>query len=133
MNRFMRSWQVLTVLYSDSTMSFRHQLSHLYLLLNYSLIMHRNINKKYVNRNWKLLIHTSTHSCIHTFHRKWIISNITKSGDSNYYKRFCLMIFLSDSIFCIRIHCKFNIFIITVFIQIIRKKYYRRLLEIWWC
>ena len=132
MNRFMRSWQVLTVLYSDSTMSFRHQLSHLYLLLNYSLIMHRNINKKYVNRNSEQMIHKSIHF-IHTFHRKWIISNITKSGDSNYYKSFYLIIFLSDSIFCIGIHCKFNIFIITVFIQIIRKKYYRRLLENRWC
>ena len=42
--------------------SLRHQLSQLYLLLNYALIMHRNIGKKYINENSVHMLYTSIES-----------------------------------------------------------------------
>ena len=42
--------------------SLRHQLSQLYLLLNYALIMHRNIGKKYIDENSVHMLYTSIES-----------------------------------------------------------------------
>ena len=58
--------------------SLRHQLSQLYLLLNYALIMHRNIGKKYMNENSVQLLYTSIKS-------GQLVSK-SKADESNYCK-----------------------------------------------